>query len=207
MKLFLYSMNVDAEQLQALIRLTGKKQQINIAMIENATDEIAGVEAWLPAFRQPFIDSGFKLSRIDLRLYYDDADALAKKLSEHDIIWVGGGHTYYLRWILKQTTADTIIANLVRTGTVYAGWSAGAIMAGPTTNHFNLLGDDPADAPETIEAGLQLTDTVIVPHADHPDYKEGVLKAVKNLRVDGFNPLALNDHQVAVFTTGTMKIL
>jgi len=71
---------------------------------------------------------------VDLRNWRNKREALREKLASKDVIWLGGGNTYYLRWILKETGADDIIINLVQQGKVYAGWSAGAMVAGPNTS-------------------------------------------------------------------------
>jgi len=111
------------------------------------------------------------------------------------VIWVCGGHTYYLRWILKESGADNMIKELVEAGKVYAGWSAGAIIAGPTTKFFDLMGDDPKDAPELVETGLELTNVVIVPHIDNADFGEAAVKTNKALTAAGFNTIVLKDHE------------
>lgn len=198
-KLFLYSMNVTRQQCSRLTKLVGKNaEDIQIAVIENATDIIEGDTGWQSAFRDMLAVNGYQLEQVDLRQWPGHKKELEKKLAGKDVIWIGGGHTYYLRWILKESGADRIIRNLAEKGKVYAGWSAGAIMAGPTTRFFNEMGDDPADAPQKIDEGLFLTDMVVVPHRDHPDYKKAAVKTNGLLEKAGYTPVLLGDSEVLV---------
>lgn len=198
-KLFLYSMLLSENHFEALEKLTGKKtSDIHFACIENATDVIEGAAHWVPGIRQLLIKRGYQVECVDLRNWFNKPEALYKKLQSKDVLWLCGGHTYYLRWILKQSGADKIIKTLVAAGKVYAGWSAGAIVAGPTTKYFDLMGDDPKDAPELIEAGLNLTNIVVVPHIDHTDFAEAAAKANEALLNAGFKTMALKDDEALI---------
>lgn len=198
-KLFLYSMSLTERHYVLLDKMTGKKaSDISFACIENAADIIPGSEDWVPAIRQQLIDKGYRVETIDLGKYLKGEKGLHEKLNSKDVIWVCGGHTYYLRWILKQSGADSIIKDLVSKGKIYAGWSAGAIMAGPTTKYFDLMGDDPNEAAEIIYEGLNLTDTVIVPHMDNADFAKGATAANEKLLQAGFKTVALNDDQAYI---------
>lgn len=201
-------MSLTEKHFNELEKLTGKQTgDIHFACIENAADVVEGSGQWVPGIRQSLVDTGYQVEPIDLRNWLDKKEALQEKLQSKDVIWLCGGHTYYLRWILKESGADTIIKRMVAAGKVYAGWSAGAIMAGPTTKYFNLMGDDPADAPELIETGLQLTDTVVVPHTDHPDFAEGAAKANAALFKDGFKTVLLKDDQALLINGNTQTII
>ena len=207
-KLFLYSMSLTEKHFNELEKLTGKQtDDIHFACIENATDVIDGSEQWVPGIRQSLSDRGYQTEPIDLRNWLNKNEALEEKLQNKDVIWICGGHTYYLRWILKESGADEIIKKLVAAGKIYAGWSAGAIMAGPTTRYFHLMGDDPADAPELIETGMQLIDTVVVPHIDNTDFAEGAAKANAALLKDGFKTVLLKDDQALLITGDTQTII
>lgn len=207
-KLFLYSMNVNPQQCERLTKLVGKPAaDISMAVIENATDVIEGDTSWQAEFRNMLSVNGYQLEQIDLRQWLDHKKELEKKLAAKDIIWLGGGHTYYLRWILKRSGADKIICKLVSKGTVYAGWSAGAVVAGPTTRFFNEMGDDPAQAPEKIDEGLLLTDMVVVPHRDHADFKIGAAKANMLLNKAGYSPVLLGDSEVLVVDGNQYSII
>ncbi len=207
-KLFLYSLAVSTRQCCELTKLAGKEPgEIKIGLIENAADIIPNSNDWLGGFREMLTQNGYRIEIIDLRKWMDDAVKLEEKLNSKDVIWLGGGHTYYLRWILQRTGADVMIMKFVKKGKVYAGWSAGAIVAGPTTLYFDLMGDDPGDAPEYISQGLHLTDTVIVPHINNPDFKAAAIETNARLKDAGFITCVLNDHQVFLVNGEEERVL
>ena len=198
-KLFLYSLSVSREQCRELTKLVGKEPgEIKIAAIENAADIIPNSPDWLGGFREMLTNNGYRIELVDLGKFLNDKMALQEKLRNKDVVWLGGGHTYYLRWILKETGADEMIKDLVKLGKIYAGWSAGAIMAGPTTLYFNEMGDNPDDAPEYITDGLHLTDIVIVPHVSNPEFAEGAAKTNGQLLKAGFKTCTLKDDEVLI---------
>jgi dipeptidase E len=207
-KLLLYSMSLHERHFEALEKLTGKiTTDIQFACIENAADIMEGSGDWVPRIRQSLIDTGYQVEAVDLRNWLHNNDGLFEKLQSKDVIWLGGGHTYYLRWILKASGADNMIKELVAAGKVYAGWSAGAIMAGPTTKYFDLMGDDPADAPELIEEGLRLTDKVMVPHMDHADFGASAKTANQALLQAGFKTVPLHDNLAIIIVGDTETII
>lgn len=205
-KLFLYSLALSQEQADSLTRLVGKEpEQITFALIENAADPVSNSQDWLGGFREMLRTKGYQLERVDLRLWLNQKEALRKKLASKDVIWIGGGHTYYLRWILQQTGADMIIQELVNEGKVYAGWSAGAVVAGPTLKYFDTL-DNPDDSPEIILDGLSLTNIVVVPHLDNRDFADDVQITNQLLLRSGYKTLLLSDEQ-ALIVDGKIKTI
>jgi len=199
MKLFLSSLALSDKLMPAFVQLVGKPEKdITVAYIQNAADTYPeGKRAWVEDERVTMQSRQFSVELIDLEEYRDKLPELKTNLSHKDVIWFGGGNTYYLRWLLKDMGVDTIIAKLVKQGIVYAGCSAGAIVAGPTLKHFEAA-DDPNDAPEVIMDGLHLTETVIVPHMDNQKYASvihGIYDALKN---DGYQTVPLNDAQALV---------
>lgn len=183
------------------MQLVGQKKpaNISIALIENAADVAQeGNNAWLYENRTMIMAHGFMVERVDLRHYPKTRTAsLREHLKQYDVIWLGGGNTYYLRWILQDTGADQVIVNLARQGKIYGGASAGAIMAGPTLQHFETA-DDPREAPEHLINGLGLTKTVVVPHWASADYGKIMQAIDKNLWAEGFLTQHLTDDQALI---------
>ncbi len=207
LKLFLYSMPVGEAQLARLDQLVGRKRKdITMGMIVNATDILEHADHWVNGIVESITESGYQTRMIDLR-HWVGKTGLSASLQDIDVLWVCGGHTYYLRWILAESKMDQAIIDFVKQGKVYAGWSAGAIMAGPTTKYFNLMGDDPNDAPRVMLDGLHLTDNVIVPHVDHPDFKTGARMANEKLVADGYHTIPLRDDQVVVMDGDRLELL
>lgn len=190
MKLFLSSLAISDVQADELAKLVGKPApDIKVALIENASDVY---ESWVNQIRPALQNPGFAVEVVDLRKYRGKRDALEQVLYGQDVIWLGGGNTFYLRWILRETGADEIIKALVAGGVVYGGDSAGAIMAGPTLKHFEIA-DDPSDAPELILDGLHLTDSVVVPHMDNAKFAAIIHGINDKLKADGYKTVPLTD--------------
>ncbi len=116
-KLLLYSLSINERQYDALDHLVGKPPTaIRIAFIENAADVIPDSAPWVKAIRNAFRRRGYHVDPIDLRVWQRRPEQLARRLEAQDVIWLGGGNTYYLRWILKASGADEMIRRLVRGG-------------------------------------------------------------------------------------------
>ena len=201
-------MAISAEQGDAFARLVGKQpKDIKLALIENAADVYDDDSTdWADENREAIKARGYQVELLDLRNFKSNPKSLQEKLASKDAIWLGGGNTFYLRWVLKDTGADEIIRRLVSNGTVYGGGSAGAIVAGPTLKHFEDA-DDPHDSPSIVLEGLHLTDTVVVPHVANEKYGKAMEKIEARLKRDGYNTIAITDDQAVVFDGGKRKVI
>ncbi len=201
MKLFLSSLNISPKLAPAFLELVGKPaDRISVGLIQNAADVEKGPKLWLDAQLKALTKNSRDVEIIDLREYRGDRRRLEEKLASKDVIWLGGGNTYYLRWLLSETKADEIITQLVKDGTVYGGSSAGAIVAGPTLKYFEAA-DDPNDAPTVIFGGLNLTESVVVPHIDNAMFSSVVGGITKSLDAAGYQTVPLKDSQALVIDT------
>lgn len=207
MKLFLSSQAISEKQAPYLEKLVGKPaKSITLAVIENAADVETGPKAWLTRNRQLIESHGFNVEYIDLKKYAQNLETLRTKLTDKDVIWFGGGNTYYLRWLLHDTGIENIIKDLAENGVVYGGGSAGAIIAGPTLHHFETA-DDPKASPGVIHEGLGLTDKVVVPHADNKKYAAVIQGINDNLKSDGYKTVLLTDAQAILVDGDNEKII
>ncbi|WP_341836974.1 Type 1 glutamine amidotransferase-like domain-containing protein [Chitinophaga pollutisoli] len=206
-KLLLYSLSINERQYSALDKLVGKETSaIRIAFIENAADVIPDSAPWVRSIRNAFIRRGYQVEPIDLRVWQQRPAQLQARLAAKDVIWLGGGNTYYLRWILKTSGADGMIQRLVREGKVFCGWSAGAIVAGPTIEYFQAM-DNVEDAPEIVLDGLCLTSITIIPHIDNADFIEGAHMANMQLQAAGYSTLPLGDTEALVIDGSHQRII
>jgi dipeptidase E len=207
-KLFLSSVAVTGRQGQELAKLVGKPAaQIKVALIENAADPYPDYPSpWVLASREAMSAHGFKMDLFDLKQYKERPDNLKSDLGRYDVIWLAGGNTYYLRWLLRETGADLIISDLVKQGTVYGGGSAGAIMAGPTLKFFEVA-DDPKAAPQLILEGLSFTDQVVVPHADSEKYADIMKGIIGNLEQAGYSVVPLKDSQALIVDGSSERVI
>lgn len=208
MKLFLASLAISDPQSVELAKLVGKdSKDIKLALIENAADPYdVNSRAWVDQNRTAIQSHDFDVEVIDIRQYKGKLAELTAKLASKDVIWFGGGNTYYLRWLLRDTGVDTMLTELVTQGIVYGGGSAGAIVAGPTLKHFETA-DDPSDAPEVILDGLHLTESVVAPHIDNVKFKTIIQGINSKLQADGYKTVPLGDAQALIIDGLTQTII
>ncbi|OGD63942.1 hypothetical protein A3A71_01865 [Candidatus Berkelbacteria bacterium RIFCSPLOWO2_01_FULL_50_28] len=207
MKLFLSSLAVPKSQTVEFLSLVGKPaSEIRLALIENAADVYPEErKSFIERDRSMLKETGVQITRVDLNKF-NGPEEVRQALQGFDVIWLGGGNAYYLRWVLKKSGFDQVIRSLLESGTVYGGGSAGAIVAGPTLKHFDLA-DEPEKAPELIEGGLSLTDKVIIPHWGHSRFGEPT-RQIKELFSDGeFQTIEITDEQAVVINADEVKII
>lgn len=206
MKLFLASLAINDQQAVELAKLVGKNQKdITLALIENAADVYEGSPDWVRQNREMIQSHGFDVEIVDIRLYKGKLDELKRKLADKDIVWCGGGNTYYLRWLLHDTGVENVIKELVADGKVYGGGSAGAIVAGPTLKHFETA-DDPKESPGVIYEGLGFTGSVVVPHFDNAKFADIIHGINDQLIADGYKTVPLGDQQALIVEDGKERV-
>lgn len=200
MKLFLSSGDIPNNLRDVFLNLVGKQAtDIKFALIENAADPYTDdTKGWMFETRKSFESLGMQMTLVDLRLYKDDPENLYTVLKNVDIVWIGGGNTYYMRWLMKVSGFDTIINKLLAKGIVYGGGSAGAILPCPVLDKFDIV-DDQNAAPEVIKQGLGLIDFIIVPHWGDPEYQER-LQEIKDYydHKTNYQVVTITDYQVII---------
>ena len=106
-------------------------------------------------------------------------ESIVSALTQNDIIFVGGGNTFYLLQELRRSGADKIVAQEVNKGKLYIGESAGAVIACPDIGYCSGM-DSPEKAPDLTDyTGLGLADFYIVPHIGNEEMGEAAKKAVE----------------------------
>lgn len=196
MKLYLSSYRVPVpNDLFAL--LSKPPAQCRVAVIPNAKDYKLPEERWLKIDElvSDLGKLGLACEVIDLR-EYDAGDQLYELLKGFDVLWLAGGNSFVLRAEMRRSGLDRVINRLLDEGKVYCGESAGAIVAGLTLQGSEV-GDEPQLADQVIWEGLHLTDRIIAPHADSPDFLEYV-NHMKKLYKDSDRVVYLNDNQALV---------
>lgn len=206
MKLFLSSQSISKEQAPHFIKLVGKPaRDIHVAVIENAADVEEDPKDWLFRNRQMIGSHGFHVEYVDLTRYAEDIESLQQKLASKDALWLGGGNTYYLRWLIHDMGIENILRSLAEEK-VYGGGSAGSIVAGPTLKHFEAA-DDPSKAPEMLLDGLNFTDKVVLPHMDSEKYAPIMHGVSRDLQADGYQTVPLTNAQALVINGSEEKIV
>jgi len=199
MKLFLSSIAISKEQEKDFVSLIGKElKDISFALIENAADPYSGKgREFVDETRAKLENLGMKMQRVDLSNFSNNSDGLFDKLKQFDVIWFGGGYTFYLRWIMRESGFDSIVSKLLKEGIVYGGGSAGAIVAGPTIEKYDEEGEL-EKCPEVINEGLGLTELIIVPHWGE-DIIQSELEEIKShYDKTDYTVLTLTNDQAAV---------
>jgi len=206
-KLFLSSQAISKEQAPYFLDLVAKPaKSIRLAVIENAADVETGSKAWLLRNRHMIESHGFEVEYVDVRKYAQDVEALRAKFAAKDVLWFGGGNTFYLRWLLRNTGVERIVKELVHAGTVYGGGSAGAIIAGPTL-HFFEAADEPQASPGIVYEGFSFTNKVVVPHIDNKKYAPIIHEVNDKLKADGYQTVPLADAQALVIDGTSEKVV
>ena len=187
MKLYLSSYML-GDHADRLLEMAGG-HGARMAVITNALDHIP-LEAQLEYTRAKFdpisyfADHGFDASFVDLRFYFGRTGALRNALMRHRVIWALGGNAFLLRRAMHQSGFDQVIRDLLAEKVIYAGWSAGACVAGLSLQAIAIMDDPNVAAPgyglgEMVWDGLGLVPFPIIPHykSDHPE-AESAARAV-----------------------------
>ena len=118
---------------------------------------------------------GLQPSEIDLRDYFGRPGALQQHLTHFSLVYVRGGNPFILRRAFSQSGADDIIEGLLaKDAIVYGGYSAGAIMLGPSLRGIETIGtseDDPAVVPDGYLSEPLWQCLHVIPYAIVPHYR------------------------------------
>ena len=145
MRLYLSSYRM-GDHFDALIEMAG--QGARVAVISNALDFIP-LQARLDYARNvhdpldDFRRAGLEATDLDLRRYFGEPVGLRQALAAFDLVWAVGGNAFLLMRAMRQSGFDKAITRLAgEERLVYGGWSAGAVVAGPSLRGIELM-DDP----------------------------------------------------------------
>ena len=147
---------------------------------------------------------GFAGEPLDLKDYFGNEDALRKKLSELDGLWVSGGNTFVLRQAMKLSGFDNLFNELrERSDFLYGGYSAGICILCDSLKYIQIA-DDPYDFPydenkETIWDGLAVFNYGILPHYDSDHFEsEAIGKDLKVCIDNKWLFIAMRDGEVII---------
>lgn len=135
---------------------------------------------------------GYRAEELDLRDYWSaPAAAMDARLAAADLLWVVGGNAFVLARAASAAGLARALVDAPRLD--YAGYSAGACLAGPDLRGIELM-DDPTTLPQGYDAAmpietLALVDIRVIPHAGSPE----AVAARDRLDADGLEELELAD--------------
>lgn len=125
--------------------------------------------------------SGFIVKPIDLAILTEKD--LNTAFEGSDIIWVGGGNTFYLLQEVRRTGFDKFLKKKIDEGIPYVGSSAGSVLLGPNIELVKFA-DDPKEAPHLASyEGLNFFPLVPLAHIDNPNFKS-YYKDILNFALD-----------------------
>src|SRR5688572_13181491 len=182
MKLYLSSVGVP--NIQAYQQLFESGKTHSIAIIPTAWDVAPAQKAapFIARTTTQLSQVGFVCHQLNLADFANKQQELQQELAVVSGIWLTGGNTFYLNYWMRESGFDSILPALLQRGLVYAGESAGAVLAGTTLHGIELL-DDPQEAPQTIWEGLSLVDYGIIPHWGEPKYADRYAQAAEEMRL------------------------
>lgn len=188
--------------------LVGKRyKEARVGLIMNAVDWRTPSERKVRYHdtKKLFRKVGIKPELIDLRKFYGKSiEALVKKLKHYDLLWVRGGNTYYLRYVMRKSGFDRAIKRVLVEGLVYAGESAGALVVGPTLKHIEEA-DRPEVAPKVVWQGIGLVKIVPLPHWGSKKYSTILRKAFLALRKEKTRVSTLRDGEAVLVKGNSMR--
>lgn len=203
MKLYLssYDFGNNPEQLRELFG-----ESVEVALISSALDFSTDIERLKESEKKELNGLkkiGLNPVVLDLRDYFGKQSELKKEIEKFDGVWVRGGNTFILRKAFAQSGFDQILQEKKNTNFVYAGYSAGICVIGPSLKgiHFADKPDQKAKGyPEKIIwEGLGIIPYHVVPHyrSDHPE-SEMMEDVVKYYQEHDMKYRTLKDGEVII---------
>lgn len=201
------------------------KKVLLVSMTHNVTDLVKAAEPDLKGRTVTYIPTAAIAEEIegmaeeetrmleDLGLTVDELEVstasretVREKLMKNDMIFVGGGNTFFLLQELKRSGADQIIAQEVEKGKFYIGESAGAIAACPDIGYSAVM-DVPDKAPGLTDyTGMGLVDFYVVPHLGHPEMGSGAEMIIEKYSSE-LDLKGINDYQAILVEGDRVSIL
>ena len=133
--------------------------------------------------------AGLDVARLDLDDEPADAVAVA------DVVAVSGGDPFHLLAAARRTDFGAAVRSALARGGVYVGFSAGAMVAGPTLAPLAVT--SPFTPPAGVDlTGLGLTSVLVLPHHDRPGRAERHAEARRRFPELDLRPL--RDGEVVV---------
>jgi dipeptidase E len=190
---------------EALLNLLGNPAQPSVVIVPTGWDtypeERKSTE--LNHVLTTFKEFGFTTS--ELSLTNATKETTFEALKDKNLVWVMAGNTFYLNFHMHQSGFSEVIKDLLESGLVYGGESAGAVVAGVTLHGVERV-DDPKESPETIWEGLALVDCGIIPHWGWEKYEEPLISA-KNEMAKSVEVKTLTNDQALIVTNGRKEVI
>lgn len=171
-KLFLTS--VFAKTAKEFKKFYGETNGKSAVLIPTAAKAEGGSSIYIRKQRRVLERLGLNICVLDISAA--GSNEISAKLQNSDIIYIGGGNTFYLLQELKRSGADKLIKKQVLLGKAYIGESAGAVVAAPCIDYIEDM--DKRDAAPNLRdcSALGLVDFYPLPHMNSFPFKKASRK-------------------------------
>jgi dipeptidase E len=145
---------------------------------------------WIDKDRDVLGKMGFKITELDIA--DSTLEDMQTCLEDADIVYAAGGNTFYLLKQLQDSGFDKLLISYVESGGLYAGASAGALVAGLDIEPVSTI-----DEPEKVQGlkstkGLGLVNVVPIPHYDMAS-RSKLIDDIRTKYSDKFELVLLTD--------------
>jgi dipeptidase E len=202
--MFIYLTSLASKTLDLLTPfLPEKPEKMTVAFIPTASD-LYKEKPWVAGDRDKLKQLGFKVTDIDIKKF--SKEKLREKLKDFDVIFVSGGTTTYLLEKSRESGFDEIVKELVKSGTIYIGSSAGSLIAGPTVEPDTIYDHRGLGGKLNSYKGFGLVDFVVLPHADKEKFSLIIMEIIKKFG-KRFKLKKLGDSQALLVREKSIKLI
>lgn len=201
-KLFLTS--VFAKTAKEFKKFYGETNGKSAAFIPTAAKADGGGTIYVKRQRRALEKLGIKACVLDISVA--ESNEITAKLLNSDIIYIGGGNTFYLLQELKRSGADMIIREQIALGKAYIGESAGAVVAAPRIDYIEDM--DKRDAAPYLRdcSALGLVDFYPLPHMNSFPFKRAS-RMIAEKHSNDLKLLPITNRQAVCVYGNEIKIL
>lgn len=191
MQLFLTSIACNVLD-QITSHLESDPRDLKVAFIPTASNLAANKEG-TENDRNKLTSLGFQVEDVDIAVTRHED--LRRVLEMADVIFVGGGNTFYLLQETRKSGLDEVLREFVGNGIPYIGSSAGSVIMGSTIEPIKMM-DDPEDAPAlTSYKGLGFVNFVPLVHYGNEEFVDEYRTALPDLYTSGPTFVLVRDQE------------
>ena len=204
MKLYLTSAAINV--LDELVPLLPFKPSGRIVCYITTAGNLEGNPPWMDEEIEAIEKTGLDIRRIDLARL--SARTLTDTFRGCDVIWVGGGNTYYLLQEVRRSGFDDFVVEKIAEGVPYVGTSAGSLILAPNIECIKYAEEHP-DLDLSLESydGLNVFPLVTFVHFDNPDFSDIYRKILMDALENDVAFVTLRDNQFIFVDGDTWKII
>lgn len=153
----------------------------------------------------------WKLKRLglivdELEISTASFETIVNKLTKNDFIYVTGGNTFFLLQELRRTGADKVLVKEIKSGKLYIGESAGAIIVAPDIGYSTEMDHPEKASGLTDYTGLELIDFYVVPHYKNWEMGKSAERIIE-MYSKSLELKVINDNQAIFIDGNSVKIL